>query len=89
MADTVTTTKTLAIGFEYVDSETAKTKTAYLKIPNFKTSLTETQIKNAAQNLISGENPILKDPQDKNFDTATAIATAYTETVETTELDLE
>lgn len=91
MADTVTTTNTLGIGFEYIDSETQKTKTVYLKVPNPKNGLTESQIKTAAANLITGANPILLPPENKSdipFDTSTGIITAYTETIETTEYDI-
>ena len=89
MADTVSTSNILGVGLEYMDTETLKAKTTYLKIPNPKANLTETQIKNAVSNLISGENPILLTTQGEPFDSATAITTAYTESQEVIEIDIE
>lgn len=89
MADKVTITKTLGIGYEYLDSETQKTKTVYLKVPNPKDNLTESQIKTAALNFINGEDPIFLPPNSSEpFDTATAIATAYREEIQTTNYDI-
>lgn len=89
MADKVTVTKTLGIGYEYLDSETQKTKTVYLKVPNPKDNLTESQIKTAALNFINGEDPIFLPPNSSQpFDTATAIATAYREEIQTTNYDI-
>lgn len=89
MADKVTVTKTLGIGYEYLDSETQKTKTVYLKVPNPKDNLTESQIKTAALNFITGEDPIFLPPNSSQpFDTATAIATAYREEIQTTNYDI-
>lgn len=88
MADTITNTNTLAVGLEYTDTTTDTVKTVYLKVPNPKSGLSETTIKNTIQKFISGENPILKTPQFQDFDSATAIATAYTETVQRTDYDI-
>lgn len=90
MADKITEEKILAIGLEYegVTSEGPKTKTAYVKIPNPKTNLTEQQIKNVAMQLISGEGAILRDAEGDDFDTETAIVTAYTESVKKTVIDI-
>lgn len=90
MADKITTENILAIGFEYTDSETAKAKTVYLKVPNPKNNLTEQEIKDTARGLISDNSthPILLTPQGEPFDSATAIATAYTEITTKRELDI-
>lgn len=88
MADTITNTNTLAVGLEYTDTTTDTVKTVYLKVPNPKSGLSETTIKNTIQQFISGENPILKTPQFQDFDSETAIATAYTETVQRTDYDI-
>lgn len=88
MADTITTAKTLAVGMEYISTETEKTKTVYLKIPDPKTGLTESTVREYAGKMISGANPILLNPDGEPFDTATAIVTAYTENVQTQELDI-
>lgn len=85
MADKVTTTNTLGVGIEYPDAEKGTIKTAYLKIPNPKIGLTESQIKNAVGNLLTAE--ILKDIHG-NVISTTAIATAYTETQEVVDLDI-
>ena len=89
MSDKVTTSDILGVGLEYMDTETLKAKTTYLKIPNPKDNLTESQIKTAVTNLISGENPILLTTQGETFDSATAITTAYRETQEIIEIDIE
>jgi len=90
LADKVTVTKTLGIGYEYLDSETQKTKTVYLKVPNPKDNLTESQIKTAALNFITGEDPVFLPPENAEgpFETATAIATAYREEIQTTNYDI-
>lgn len=88
MADKVTTTQTLGIGLEYTDTETTTTKTVYLKVENPRTGLTKQQITEQALKFISGTNPILMTPQAQQFDSSTAIATAYIEDVEKTEFDI-
>ena len=50
MADTITSSKTLAVGLEYEESGT--TKTATVKIPNYRANVTEAQIKAAFNNSI-------------------------------------
>lgn len=86
MADKVTTTKILGIGVEYID-DTATKRKAYIKLSNPKTSLTQSQITNAAnyylQNIITKEN-------DEHFDSDSAVVfTAYRETEKKTELDID
>lgn len=90
MANKITEGTILAIGLEYegVTSEGPATKTAYVKIPNPKNNLTEQQIKNVAMQLISGEGAILRDAEGDDFDTETAIVTAYTEYEKKVEYDL-
>lgn len=88
MADSTTSTFILGVGLEYEDTETAKTKTTYLKIPNPKDDLTEQQIKTAVHTLIDGENPVLLDSYGNAFNSNTAIATAYTETQEVIDIEI-
>lgn len=88
MADKTTNTEILGVGLEYIDTDTSTTKTVYLKVQNPRTSLTEQQIKEQTLKLISGTDPILLTPQGQTFDTSTAIATAYTESVERTDYDI-
>lgn len=83
MADKVTQTKTLGVGIQHGGTTTQTT--TYIKIPNPKQNLNESQIKTAVQLYIS--SGILG-----NTDGGTLInpvvKTAYTETVETTDLDI-
>jgi len=91
MADKITEGTILAIGFEYTGDDEQK-RTTYLKIPNPKGSvMTESWIKQQAQQLISGENPILLPNPDYTsdpFDSSTAIFTAYTENTRTIDYDI-
>lgn len=88
LADSVTNTRILAVGFEYTKQDDGTQKTVYLKIYNPKTNLTEAGIKENVAALISGTNPLLKTPDSQTFDTDTAIVTAYTESVERTDFDI-
>lgn len=88
MADKVTNSVILGVELDYIDTTTDTEKSVYLKVPNPKSGLSETTIKNTVRQLISGENPILKTPQFQDFDSDTAIASAYTEVVEKTEYDI-
>lgn len=83
MATTTTTNYTLAIGFEGLDAVTGRTKTTYLKLPNPKENVTENEIRTAAASVLK----ILNDSNGDAYDTATAIATAYTETQEIIDVD--
>lgn len=87
MADKITEGTVLAIGLEYESLEN-KTKTAYIKIPNPRNGLTEQQIRDTAQQLISGEGAILRDAEGDPYDSATAIVTAYKEYTKTIEYDI-
>lgn len=49
MADTIKSSKSLAIGIEFQDAEGEK-RTSTITLPNFKQNLTESQIKNAFNN---------------------------------------
>lgn len=89
MADTITTTNILGVGLEYVDDETQRTRTTYLKLPNPKSDLTEQQIKAGVLTLIDGTEPILKDINGNAFNTETAIATSYFEDQEIIDMDIE
>ena len=48
MADTITTSESLGIGVEFMDGTDKRTST--ITIPNFRSSITETQIKQAFAN---------------------------------------
>lgn len=92
MADKITETNTLAVEIEYshTDSETQETanKKATLKLPNYKSNLTEQAIKTAVSQAIY--NPgVLMDAYGAPFETQTSvIATAYTEYEKKTEYDI-
>lgn len=88
MADTITSGTILAVGLEYTDINTAKIRTTYLKVPSPKNNLTESQIKAAVSQLITGEEPILKDTYGNAF-SESAIATAYTESTEEIDIDID
>ena len=91
MADKITESTILSIGFEYTGDDEVK-RTTYLKIPNPKGSvMTESWIKQQARQLISGDNPILlpnPDYTSQPFDSSTAVFTAYTETTRNTDYDI-
>lgn len=86
MADKNTEQRILAIGLEY--EKDGANKTAYIKIPNPRNNLTEQQIKEATQKLLDGAEPILRSTTGAPLDSSTAIVTAYTEYVKTTEYDI-
>lgn len=86
MADTVKTTKIIALGYSYNDATTnGKDKIVYLKLPNPRANLNETTVRNAGQKLL--DNKIFLTPTGNEFK-ADALITAYTEEVETTEFDI-
>lgn len=84
MADKITENAILGIGVEYTDSE-AKKKTAYVKVPNPRSGVTETQIKTAMQNYLTGNVFV-----DENYDplTGAVVSTAYKETTRRTDYDI-
>lgn len=87
MADKVTTTNTLGVGIDWYDSETAKTKTTYLKLANPKNSLTEQEIRTAVGTLIT--NDILRDAHGESLSSSTSIiSTAYVEDQEVIDFDI-
>lgn len=88
MADKVTTTKILGVGLEYTKQDDGTKKTVYLKLPNPTSNLTESLIKEKVSTLITGTEPIFKTPDYHDFDSDTAITTAYTEQVQTVEFDI-
>lgn len=83
MADKTTITKILAVGAKYTDENNTE-KIAYVKIPNPKNSITESDIKTRSADLF---NNILNDPLGASM-TAAQIETAYTEETTKVELDL-
>lgn len=83
MADKVTTTKTLGIQVEYLDTAADK-KTATFKLPNYKSGLTESEIKTKFQPLLN-----LLFFEDENETTPNkTILSGYVEDVEKVELDI-
>lgn len=85
MADKITTTRTLGIGFESKTPDGGK-KNTYLKIPNYKENLTEKAIKTAVAALIT--SGVILDPYGNEYDSSEAIFTAYTENQTVTALDI-
>lgn len=83
MADTVSSTYKLHIGFE--NSE-GKIKYPVI-IPNPKSSLTETQIQTAAQRFLD-DKIILDDSLTNATDTYVSVATAFSERKTITDLDI-
>ncbi len=84
MADKVTQSKILGVGIQHGATDQTS-KTTYIKIPNPKENLTESVIKTAIQFYIS--SGILGNDEGGTLINP-VIKTAYTETVETTELDI-
>lgn len=84
MANKVTEASILGIGIEYTDAE-GKKKTAYIKTPNPRENVTETQIKTAMQNYLTGNVFV-----DENLDplTGASVSTAYKETTRRTDYDI-
>lgn len=86
MADTVTTSSVLGITFNNsVNDENARNQT--LKIPNPKTNVTETQIKDVANSMLNAE--MLTDNNGYNYTSDSEIVTAYTEFSTVTVYDIE
>lgn len=83
MADKITTTKTLGVQVEYLDTAADK-KTATFKIPNYKSALTESEVKTKFQPLLD-----LLYFEDENEETPNkTILSGYVEDVEKVELDI-
>lgn len=85
MADKITQTVILGIGIKYTDAETGKSKTSYIKAPNPRSGITETQIKTAMQNYLTGN--IFYDENGEPLTGATT-ETAYTERTKITDYDI-
>ena len=84
MADTVKSSNDLSVGLEYTDTDN-KTKTIYLKVPNPRNNITETEIRNAMNTFINAQ--IVKDPEGQAFST-TSVSTAYTVNEQKISLDV-
>ena len=87
MADSITSSSELAVGLDYTITEDGQTKerTTYLKVPNPKANLTESQIKTAMNTFINQQ--IILDPDGKPF-SETSIGTAYTQNETKIDIDL-
>lgn len=86
MADKITTTKTLGIGVEYISGKTNAEATKYIKVPNPRTGITETQIKTAMQNYLTGD--IFLDEYTLDPLAGASVKTSYIETVTKTDYDI-
>lgn len=84
MSDTVKSSNDLSVGLEYTDTDN-KTKTIYLKVPNPRNNITETEIRNAMNTFINAQ--IVKDPEGQAFST-TSVSTAYTVNEQKVSLDV-
>lgn len=85
MADSITSNFELSVGLDYINAENA-TKTAYLKVPNPKENLTESEIRTAVGSFINAQ--IVKDPEGNAFSTS-SIATAFTTSEEKINIDID
>lgn len=89
MADSITSSFELSVGLDYVTGDGKGgigTKTAYLKVPNPKTNLTESAIKTAVGTFINQK--IVTDEEGHDFST-TSIATAFTTSEEKINIDID
>lgn len=88
MADSITSSTELAIGLDYIAPSTTGgvTKTIYLKLPNPKAGLTESQIRTQMTTFINSQ--IILDPEGEPFST-TSIGTAYTLKEDKINIDLD
>lgn len=87
MADSISSSSELAVGLDYTKDEEGvlKNRTVFLKIPNPKSNLTESQIKTAMNTFINQQ--IILDPDGKAFST-TSVGTAYTQNETKIDIDL-
>lgn len=85
MADTITSSQEIAIGLDYTNIE-GNQRTIYLKLPNPKAGLTESQIRTQMTTFINSQ--IVLDPTGEPFST-TSIGTAYTLTENKIDIDLD
>lgn len=83
MADKVTTTKTLGVQVEYLDTVSEK-KTATFKIPNYMSNLTEETVREKFQPYL---NLLVFEDENENTPNKT-ILSAYVEDQEKVELDI-
>lgn len=83
MADKVTTTKTLGVQVEYLDTVSEK-KTATFKLPNYKSGLTENEIKEKFQPYL---NLLVFEDEHEEVPNKT-ILSGYIEDQEKVELDV-
>lgn len=94
MADSITSSYELSVGLDYLGWEKQSgtserkqvTKTAYIKIPNPRANLTESEIKTAVGSFINAQ--IVFDPEQNPFSTS-SIATAFTTSEEKINIDIE
>lgn len=84
MADTIKTSFELSIGLDYLND--GNQKTVYIKLPNPKTNLTETAIRNQMATFIGSQ--IVFDPLGNAFSTS-SVATAYTVNEEKIDIDID
>lgn len=89
MADSITSSFELSVGLDYVTGDGKGgigTRTVYLKVPNPKANLTESEIKTAVGTFINQK--IVTDEEGHDFST-TSIATAFTTSEEKINIDID
>lgn len=88
MADQLTVTKTLSVTIKNTNGydEDNPAKSQYIKIPNPKDGLTESQVKTAIQNGLTSQ--IYLDSEGAVYSSDSKIVTAYTETSSITTVDI-
>lgn len=85
MADSIKSSFELSVGLDYLTDD-AKEKTVFIKLPNPKTTLTESEIRTAVGTFINSQ--IVFDPAGNAFSTS-SIATAYTTAEEKIDIDID
>lgn len=85
MADSIKSSFELSVGLDYLNSDN-KDKTVFIKIPNPKSNLTESEIRTAVGTFINSQ--IVFDPMGNAFSTS-SIATAYTTNEEKIDIDID
>jgi len=91
LADSITSSFELSVGLEYLTGDGTSSggtamRTVYLKIPNPKENLTESEIKTAVGSFINQK--IVTDEEGHDFST-TSIATAFTTSEEKINIDID
>lgn len=86
MADKITESTVLGIGIEYTTASYDTDLTRYIEIPNPRSGLTETQIKTAMQNYLTGN--VFLDKKTGDTLVGANVKTAYTERTKIIDYDI-